>query len=229
VSKQRFLLAMTLFFFLMGGCVPAPVPVVENPQDMIATIAAATVAALPTTTPQPTWTASPSPTRARNTPTDIPTNTPAPTIEMIASPTSIFQLPGPGTPLAGMTTIPLSLWSPTPEPFQCDLNKTEPEPYTKFKPRYFFKAEWRVWNRGSVIWKADGVIFYFIGGDKLHNDEERAEGITLPYAVYPQDKVLLYVGMTSPREPGTYSSTWGLRRENRDAPFCTFNIVIRVE
>ncbi|PKN93284.1 MAG: hypothetical protein CVU44_10350 [Chloroflexi bacterium HGW-Chloroflexi-6] len=196
---------------------------------MVATIAAATIAALPSNTPQPTWTASPSPTRARNTPTELPSNTPAPTIQMMASPTSIFELPGPGTPLSGTARIPLVLWTPTPEPFKCDLNKTEPEPYTVFKPGYHFRTEWRVWNRGAVIWKWDGVIFYFVGGDKLFNDPDRAKGAKLAYNVYPQDKILLSVAMTSPKEAGTYSSTWGLRRENRDTPFCTFDMVIRVE
>jgi hypothetical protein len=222
VRLQRFWLLWILFFFVLGGCVPAPAPLVGNPEDMIATIAAATVNALPTTTPHPTWTSSPIPTRSRNTPTDIPSNTPAPTIE-------VLQLPAPGTPMADLTKLPLGFWSPTPDPFQCDLNKIEPEPYTIFKPRYFFRSGWRVWNRGSEIWKEKSIVFYFIGGDKLHNDEERADGIFLPYTVYPQDKVFLQVAMTSPGEPGTYSATWGLRRENRNTPFCTFQVIIRVK
>ncbi len=226
---RRFGLICTLLFILIGGCAPSPDQSGESPQDMVATIAAATIAALPSNTPQPTWTASPSPTRARNTPTELPSNTPAPTIQMMASPTSIFELPGPGTPLSGTARIPLVLWTPTPEPFKCDLNKTEPEPYTVFKPGYHFRTEWRVWNRGAVIWKWDGVIFYFVGGDKLFNDPDRAKGAKLAYNVYPQDKILLSVAMTSPKEAGTYSSTWGLRRENRDTPFCTFDMVIRVE
>ena len=226
---QRFNLTWILFFFLIGGCAPASAQPGDNPHDLIATIAAATIAALPSNTPQPTWTASPIPTRARNTPTELPSNTPAPTIELLASPTSIYELPGPGTPMAGLTGIPLSLWTPTPEPFKCNLNKTDPEPYTVFKPGYHFRTEWRGWNRGTVIWKWDGVIFYFIGGDKLFNDPDRAKGIKLAYNVYPQDKILLSVAMTSPKEPGTYSSTWGLRRENRDTPFCTFDMVIRVK
>lgn len=229
MRNQRFWLGIVLFFLLSGGCSPAPAGVSDNPQDLIATIAAATIAALPTNTPQPTWTASPIPTRARNTPTELPSNTPAPTIELLASPTSIYELPGPGTPMAGLTGIPLSLWTPTPEPFKCNLNKTKPEPYTVLKPGYHFRTEWRVWNRGSVIWKWDGVIFYFVGGDKLFNDPDRAKGIKLAYNVYPEDKILLSVAMTSPKEPGTYSSTWGLRRENRDTPFCTFDMVIRVK
>jgi hypothetical protein len=230
VKVRRFYLTWILFFFLIGGCAPSPAQSQESPQDMIATIAAATIAALPSNTPQPTWTASPPATRVRNTPTELPSNTPAPTLGILLSPTSIFELPGPGTPLAGTTRIPIGLWSPTPEPFQCNLNKTDPEPYTVFKPGYNFRMEWRVWNRGSVIWKSDGVLFYFIGGDKLYNDAERAkEGIKLDYNVYPQDKILLRVAMTSPKEPGTYSSTWGLRRENRDYPFCTFDMVIRVK
>jgi hypothetical protein len=230
VKGQRFSLAWILFFFLIGGCAPASAPSQDNPQDLIATIAAATIAALPSNTPQPTWTASPIPTRPRNTPTELPSNTPAPTLELLATPTSIYELPGPGTPLAGLTGIPLSLWTPTPEPFKCHLRRTRPEPYTVLKPGYHFRTEWQVWNYGSVIWKEDGVLFYFIGGDKLYNDADRArDGVELAYNVYPEDKILLSVAMTAPKEPGTYSSTWGLRRENRNTPFCTFDMVIRVK
>jgi hypothetical protein len=229
VTLRSAWLVFILFVVSVGGCSPAPANAGDNPQDMIATIAAATIAALPTNTPQPTWTASAIPTRARTTPTEIPSNTPAPTIEMLASPTSALELPGPGTPLAGNPNFPLSIWSPTPEPFKCDLNKTVPEPYEYIKAGRDFRAEWRVWNRGTVIWKEDGVIFYFIGGDKFFNDPDRAQGITLAYNVYPQDKILLSVAMTAPKAPGTYSSTWGLRRENRDTPFCTFDLTIRVK
>jgi hypothetical protein len=231
VNIRRFWLASLVLLMLIGGCVPGASQTVENPQDMIATIAAATVAALPTNTPQPTWTASLTPTRARSTPTDQPANTPAPTLELIASPTSMYELPGPGTLLPGTPGQGgiLFFWTSTPEPYKCDLNKTQPEPYTVFRGRKDFRAEWRVWNRGSAIWKADGVVFYFVGGTKLHRDEERADGIFLPYTVYPEDKVLLSVAMISPKEPGIYSATWGLRRENRDVPFCTFDVIIRVK
>jgi hypothetical protein len=230
VRDRKFWLQWLVIFLLLGGCVPTASQPAVNPQDMIATIAAATVAALPTNTPQPTWTASLTPTRSRGTPTELPTNTPAPTIEMLASPTSIFSLPGPGTLLPGTTPgLTLFLWTSTPEPFLCEINKTSPEPYTTFKPRATFKAEWRTVNVGSAIWKEDGVIFYYIGGDKLHNDRERGDGIFISYTVYPQDKVMVTAAMTAPKEPGTYSATWGLRRENRATPFCTFDVIIRVK
>jgi len=224
---QRFFQALVLFFFLLGGCAPSPAQPVDNPQDLIATIAAATVAALPTNTPQPTWTASA--TRVRGTPTDLPSNTPAPTIALPVTATSEFVLPGPGTPLAGTTRIPIGLWSPTPEPFKCFLRRIEPEPFTKMKPGKDFRMEWQLVNIGTAIWKADGVLYYFIAGDKLHNDADRAKGTQISYNVYPQDKILIFLAMTVPKAPGTYSSTWGLRRENRDTPFCTFDMVIRVE
>lgn len=228
MRTRQFWFSWAGLFILLAGCVPSAAPQVDNPQDMVATIAAATVAALPTNTPQPSWTPSLTPTRARNTPTDLPSNTPAPTIDVFPTATSVYDLPGPGTLLPGTPGAVLSLWTSTPEPYQCDLNKTDPEPYTIFKPGQFFRAEWRVWNRGSIIWKEKSIIFYYIGGDKLHNDVERAEGINLGYAVYPEDKILVSVAMTSPKEPGTYSATWGLRRDNRTQPFCTFSIVIRV-
>ncbi len=218
---QKVLLFFGLSFSLLGACVPAPA-VIENPQAMIATIAAATVNALPSNTPYPTGTSSPTATRIRNTPTDIPTNTPPATIE-------VFVLPDPGTPAVELTKVPLGFWSATPEPFQCQVDRTKPEPYSILKPRHFFRVEWRIWNRGSTIWKEDGVLFYFVGGDKLFNDGDRADGTNLAYNVYPQDKIWVQVAMTSPKEPGTYSSMWGLRRENRKDPFCTFQVVIRVK
>jgi hypothetical protein len=201
---------------------PAPAASVVNHQDMIATIAAATVNALPSNTPHPTWTSSPTATRVRNTPTDIPSNTPAPTI------TTISQLPAPGTPMADLTRQPLAFWSPTPDPFKCELNTTNPENYTIFKPRHSFDSEWRVSNSGSAIWRRDRIVFYFISGDKLYTDEERAEGIFLPRIVSPDEEILLRAAMTSPNQPGTYSSVWGLRRVNRDEPFCTLQIIILV-
>lgn len=225
---RQFWLSWVGLLILLAGCAPSAAQPIDNPQDMIATIAAATVAALPTNTPQPSWTPSLTPTRVRNTPTDIPSNTPAPTIEGFPTATSVYDLPGPGTLLPGTPGAVLFLWTSTPEPFKCDLNKTDPEPYTIFKPRQFFRAEWRVWNRGSTIWKEKSIIFYFVGGDKLHNDLERGEGTFIGYTVYPEDKILVWIGMTAPKEPGTYFATWGLRRENRTEPFCTFNVTIRV-
>lgn len=227
--KQKLWLALLAFFFLLGSCAPAPETIVGNPQDMIATIAAATVAALPTNTPQPTWTASLPPTIQRSTPTELPSNTPAPTIAMLDTPTSAFVLPGPGTPLSGGSGLPVGIWTWTPEPYKCDLNKTDPEPYTYFRPGQRFRAEWRVWNRGSIIWKADRILFYFIGGDKLFTDPERAKGIELAYSVYPEDKILVHAMMMAPKQPGTYASTWGLRRDNSALAFCTFDLVIRVK
>ncbi len=225
------------FFFLFGGCSPAASQPVLDPQAMVATIAAATVAALPTNTPQPTWTASASATLARATATPISTNTPAPTIPMLSSPTPLMILPGPGTLVAG-TILPgsgsglgtnLIFWTDVPNVYNCNPITVDPDYAQIYTPRYDFKARWRVFNSGTARWKADDIVFYFVGGDKMHNDLNRADGEFIPIGVYKGDKVLLQIGMTSPKEPGQYSATWGLRRNKSDTPFCTFSVTIRVE
>lgn len=219
-----------IVFLLVGGCGPSASQPLINSQDMIATIAAATVAALPTNTPYPTWTASPSPTRVRTTPTELPSNTPAPTIPILNSPTPIIILPGPGTSVSGGGLGPnFVFWTATPQPYRCSPVLVDPDDYQIFTPRYAFKARWRVWNRGSVRWKKDDVVFYFIGGDKMHNDLDRADGEFIPVTVQLNDKVLLQVAMTSPKEPGLYSTTWGLRRLKSSSPFCLIELTIRVQ
>jgi len=130
--------------------------------------------------------------------------------------------------MVALTRQPLSFWSPTPDPFQCELNETKPENYTTFKPHRLFNAEWKVSNHGAATWRRDSIVFYFVSGDKLFDDAERAEGIFLPRTINPDDELSLQAAMTAPSEIGTYSSVWGLRRVNREEPFCTLQIIIRV-
>jgi hypothetical protein len=115
----------------------------------------------------------------------------------------------------------------TPNPLKCEVVILYPEWGQVFAPRTDFVAKWQVYNTGTVKWGLNDILFVFVSGAKLHHPDD--EQFLLSMTVYVGDKINLQRHMVPPKEPGTYTTTWGLRRTNRKEPFCTFPIKIRVE
>jgi hypothetical protein len=196
-----------------GGNVPA-----DNPQDVLATIVASTIQALPSPTPYPTSL----PTRDEQTPRP-PTVTPITIIDASPVP-SITPLPLLPTPGA-VPTIFRKYYTATPISYYCKPFFLKPEWGETLHPREYFQAVWKVSNIGSAIWKFDQVEFFFVQGDKMHKNPEDAVQ-KLGYTVYPDDKIAFRINMIAPKEPGTYSMTWGLRKGKN--VFCYVYLYIHV-
>jgi len=226
---NRWLFGALVGALLLAACVPAAAPA-QDPKALIETIAAATIAALPTNTPYPTATASftrdPAFTAlpdASNI-TTVPTLTPFPTL------TPWPTLPLPSTlasnPINGSGNY--ILYTATPETWKCDMRHLSPAQGTTYAPRNGFRAEWRIFNIGGKIWKTDSVRVKYLGGTSMQNDPAQRNEFFIPDAIYPGDKILVHIAMTSPKEPGEYSSFWGLVND-KDQVFCTFGMMIHVQ
>jgi hypothetical protein len=213
--------------FLMGGCAQGIGQSAPGPQTSATATISATFAAKLTATPPATITPIPPPTR-RATSTDLPSPTPGTIIPLLPS---FTRMPTERMVTATLSTqsviIPgLGIFTATPEPLRCDILSTSPNWGQIFPPRTDFTAEWKVYNSGSAMWHVDDILFGFVSGDKMHN-LDRGETF-LPLTIYAKDKIHLQVRMKSPKEPGTYIATWGLRRSNKKEFFCTFSIMVRV-
>ncbi|GAB4501114.1 MAG: hypothetical protein Fur0035_06550 [Anaerolineales bacterium] len=223
---KRRLLITFLAASLLSACAPSS-QTVSDPQALAATIAAATIAARPTNTAYPS--ASPTSASARTVHIETTAPTLLPSLTPWPSTTAFPTLPQPSTlasvPVTGGSYI---LYTATPEPWKCELRHISPDQMTVFKPRYGFRTEWRIFNIGGKIWRSDSVRVKYLGGTALQNDPESKNEFFLPISIYPGDKILVQIAMTSPKEPGEYSSFWGLADE-KDRIFCTFDITIRVK
>ncbi len=160
----------------------------------------------PSYTPFPTWTASvvPSPT-----------------------PTFIFRLPT-------FTRTPKPAPTSTPsgggggggggggKDYSCKVISVSPEHNTVFNRSQAFQASWKVRNTGSD-WLGNSADLVFVGGTRLTGQN----GFDLNSRVNGGDTITLpAISMTSPGDPGTYTSTWNLRIGRND--FCKLQIIIEV-
>ena len=82
-------------------------------------------------------------------------------------------------------------------------------------------------NTGSGVWHVADVVFGFVRGDKLLRGDTGGE-ISVPYTLYTGDRAVFHRRLTPPKEPGVYTSVWGLRKTNKSEFFCTFDITIQV-
>jgi hypothetical protein len=224
-----FFLGWVVFALLVSGCTITINRPGTNPQAPAATFAGSpTPVVSPTRTPEPTATAYPTPTR-RPTSTEQPALTQAPGLTQLPSLTpKVFVEQGQGpTPTASQTSAPLGNFTVTPPAMKCEVRETFPAFGQEFKPRTEFTAFWRVANIGAAPWGLDDVLFEYVAGDKLQINRDR-ESTYIGYTVYVNDKISIKVRMESPKAPGRYSTTWGLRRSNKKEPFCLFSFTIDV-
>lgn len=239
--KRIFSLVFLVVAFLAGSCAPAPQPTVSplSMEDSVATMAAATIQALPTNTPYPTPSLVPT---LKLSPTASPTETPIPTLPKLATPTFVEDIVNLG-----------NYWTSTPEAWACNVDKTDPSWGEKIKAGKDFRVVWRVWNVGAKAWSVDELTMFFIAGERMHNRGNNEKPVYVPgeeptkapititpnprftttprsfHKVHPGDKLVLHIRMYAPKEPGLYTSAWGLRRGNSKLAFCAFSVTIRVE
>lgn len=161
-------------------------------------------------------------------PTAIPTNTPQPTFTMIAG----QPVAGQGTPVGlGLTPIgtpgtpgltPISLFTPTTSGPVCNdaayiADVTVPDG-TVMKPGEDFEKTWAVKNSGTCSWD-EGYSLVFVAGDKM-------DGYDLPIKTRNQfvgsgDTVNFTVLLTAHLAPGSYEGCWRMR-DDKGYYFGTF-------
>src|SRR5512133_41541 len=206
-TKLLCLLATIAFVMACGPAIATPFPT-ANPNELNTVIALTanaastqTVAALPTATFTPTIT----PTR--------PTETPAPS----ATSTVIFILSSP-TKVVVPTFTPISSsgggsssggsgGSSSSSNFACQVISVSPANGTDFKPRADFDTTWRVKNIGQKNWDRNSVDFVYDSGAKIN----KVSGYDLSNNVKVGEQIDLSADMESPKNSGTYTTTWTLR------------------
>jgi hypothetical protein len=207
---------------LILACVPAlgtPAVATVDP-NTIGTFIAQTVNAASTQTaagmPSSTLTPSITPTR--------PTETPSPTFTS----TVIFLLPSATftfTPLPTFTSTNASLGGSgsSSDNYACQVTRVDPPNGSTFDARADFDVFWTVRNIGQRNWDRSDVDYIYSSGTKIH----KISGYDLPENVRTGNSIELGVDMVAPKDPGTYSTVWTLRRGDND--FCTlrFTIVVR--
>lgn len=214
------LLFVTIFVFL-AGCLPfnAPEPQPEIP-GLVETIVAATFADIVSQTAAvlPPKTATP-------TKTGTPTNTlPPPTITPTYTPTFIFIL---STWTPSKTSTPTLTATPdvtaTPTDFACQFVSQTPSNGTTMNPRNGFDWLWTVTNTGVNDWLTADVQSVYVSGDELHKKASYA----LPNDVLVGESVGLGVDMEAPKTPGSYSTTWALKKGGQTFCTRTLNIIVK--
>jgi hypothetical protein len=163
-----------------------------------------TAAAIPSLTPTPTIT-----------PT-VSTETPIPT----ATVTFVFILSSP-TPLV-IPTFTSSGGGTSSDNFACRITRVSPANGTGFNPRDDFDAIWTVRNIGQRNWDRNSIDIVYSSGAKIH----KVSGYDLDSNVKVGDSIDVGVDMQAPKDSGTYSTTWVMRRG--DSSFCTLNLTIVV-
>lgn len=222
---------------MMGACAQSigqPGPDVQSSATAIFTLTSASTALL-----SETVTPIPPPTR-RLTVTVSPTVTftPAPPSITPGGPTSEFS----ATPYPSLTAVPSITptrtrfvmppigggFGPTATPIglACRVSAMYPPWGEVFTQRTDFMAQWRVFNTGRDQWRMDDIFFEYVEGAKMHSKDR--EETTLAFTVYARDKINLHVRMKTPKEPGYYTTTFGLRKSNKTEFFCTFSVTVNV-
>jgi hypothetical protein len=146
-------------------------------------------------------------------PTSKASKTPSPTI---TGTNTLYVRPRSGPPR-----------TPTPLSFKCQIAKSYPLWGQVFRPRTDFIATWRIFNVGANMWHKDDVEFAFISGTKMHNRDR--QDVVFYYTVYKGDKIDFQVHLKTPKEPGTYVTSFGLRKTNKTEPFCSLDIMVEVK
>jgi len=206
--KKLTLLFVALFVVLACELPLLPAPAVSNPAPApgsIETIVVATAGAAQTQTalvmpsPTMTFTSTPLPTF---TPTDTPT----------ATETFIFIIPTSTEPYVSPTASA-----------DCQILAQVPANNTTFASREKFKMVWEVKNTSTDYWLNTDVDFRYTGGTDMHG----ADAIDLPVTVAPGADVTLAVNMTTPKNPGSYTSNWSVGSKKNSLCKVSITIVVK--
>ncbi len=155
--------------------------------------------------------------------TVLETMTP-PSVPPEATPTQT-ALPVSPTPLLtdtpSLTPTSASTVSPSDE-LSCKLLSQSIKNGSHFSPREDFEMGWKVRNNGTSAWDPGSVDFAYFSGTRMY----QFSPAHLQTSVDHGDTVALGASLVAPKNSGTYTTVWALRRGNYD--FCHVSIRIIV-
>lgn len=175
----------------------------------------ATSTLLPSVTPVPAPTLHP-------TSNLVPTVTPFPTISFL--PAATFT---PRTPFWTMLPYKTIYWSPTVAGYNCTSKTIYPAFGQVFGPRTDFVAKFQAINTGKSPWTIGDVALSWVSGTRM-TDRDHVDSVVVS-TVYVYDKYNFQVHMVPPKDPGWYTTVWGLHKTDKDKFFCTFDVNIQVK
>lgn len=197
--KKTHLLSLALILlFALSACAPPATPEPPSIETIVAaTYAVAkaqTAAAMPTATLIP-----PTATEVRATATLYPTDTPF----FVPSITPTFT----NTPTPAYTATNITSGSGD-ILYACNIVSLSPANGTVFKPNEEFHWVWKVENIGTAKWWPDTAYVKYSSGDTFYIKKEAAIGDPTD----PGEIGNFRVKMQAPKEPGTYTTTWSMRK-----------------
>jgi hypothetical protein len=223
--KQKFLLFFffTMFLIFFSGCSLSSFrPSGLDPADLTATYEVMVIDAMKTAIGEITQQALLNPS-ATNTFTPLPpTNTPIPSPTPITPTPTFTNIPPTETPPPPTATTTPTV-TPTRSDFNCQLVSSSPALNQVYPPGGDFDGRWTFKNTGSEVWDRDKVDFLFISGTRF---QENVDKLDLTTNVNKGDSMDFIIDMLAPRSAGTYSATWGLKKD--DVVFCSAVIQIIV-
>ncbi len=161
---------------------------------------------------------------ATNTLTPLPsTNTPIPSATPISPSRTFTEVPPTYTPLPPTATTTPSV-TPTRSDFNCQLVSSSPALNQVYPPGGDFDGRWTFKNTGSEIWDKDDIDFLYISGTKF---QVYVDKLDLSASVNKGDSMEFIIDMLAPNSAGTYSATWGLKKDG--GVFCSATIQIIVK
>lgn len=168
-----------------------------------------TAARTPTPPATVTFTAPPPSQTATGTATPYPTISPIPTITITS------------------TITPLGANRPTTvATYACELVEKFPEQWAPMKANTPFQARWKLKNTGTLDWEPGSITLNYVSGVVMHGEEDKRE---IAVQTAPNSTFIAVVHMSSPKRPGDYAATWGLKARATGEIFCAFTVKIVVE
>lgn len=212
MKKHHFFFIISLF--TLSACLPASTPAPPSIETIVAaTYAAAkaqTAAAMPTATLIP-----PTATEARATFTPYPSATSF----VIPSATATFTI----TPTPAYTATNITSGSGD-ILYACNVVETSPASGYVAKPGEEFIWWVRIENIGTAKWWPETAYIKYSRGAEYHIKKEAAVGEPTD----PGEIAVFKVKMRAPKDPpGTYTTTWSMRKGIHEFCFVQLRIVVK--
>ncbi|MEJ5223168.1 MAG: NBR1-Ig-like domain-containing protein [Anaerolineales bacterium] len=248
---RRLVLAWLCIAITLAGCAPAGGSVRPLTESELATIVAATSAALQTQiyptvlaeqlSAMPSVEGTPAPTATPSI-TPYPTFTPPPSLTPLPTPRVSSQTSTPvgmtglmatvaaqtAAASGSVTPLPLATGSGTPVPeYACQYIGQTPSDFVVYRPGKDFDVFWTVKNVGSKTWEAANVDLVYLKGAILH----RRSAYDLRANVPPGALVPVGFDAIAPDIEGGYNTVWALvlrQGDGRVLQFCQVNFAFDV-
>ncbi|MCP4139918.1 MAG: hypothetical protein GY755_06455 [Chloroflexi bacterium] len=213
MKKYRVLFISLITILTISACTPAATPQPPSIETIVAaTYVAAqaqTAAAMPTETPVPA-----TPTVGRATSTPFPTAT----IFVFPSFTPTFTT----TPTPAYTATNITSGSGD-IIYACNIVNISPESGYVVKPREEFKWVWEVENIGTAKWWPETAYIRYSRGTEYHVKKQAP----IEDPTEPGEIGIFKVKMRAPKEPGSYTTTWSIRKGIHEFCFAQLKIVVK--